>query len=133
MYDQVFPGVEHLLEAEFDRLREGLSTLDEIKLYGSYTLWALLLITAEIVVGGGFTLLDALLNTAIVPFIPKWLLKLKILDVLQEIGRRVDFEHRNALRGILERQANLYVREFSVLLPDKEAFERLHKLRNKLR
>lgn len=133
MYDQAFPGVEHLLEAEFDRLREGLSTLDEIKLYGSYTLWALLLITAEIVVGGGFTLLDALLNTAIVPFIPKWLLKLKILDVLREIGQRVDFEHRNALRGILERQANLYVREFSALLPDKEAFERLHKLRNKLR
>ncbi|MBI4965521.1 MAG: 50S ribosome-binding GTPase [Desulfomonile tiedjei] len=125
LYDQAFPGVEHLLDAEFNRLREGLSSADEIKLYGSYTLWALLLITAEIVVGGGFTLLDALLNTVIVPFIPKWLLKLKVLDVLRDIGRRVDEEHRTALRGILKKQANLYTERFSVLLPDAEALERL--------
>ncbi len=130
LYDQSFPGVEHLLDTEFNRFREGLSTVDEVKLYGSYTLWALLLITAEIVVGGGFTLLDALLNTAIVPFIPKWLLKLKVLDVLREIGRRVDNEHRRALRAILEEQAGLYTAEFSTLVPDGESLERLRELRS---
>lgn len=132
LYDQAFPGVEQLLDAEFNHFREGLSRVDEIKLYGSYTLWALLLITAEIVVGGGFTLLDALLNTVIVPFIPKWLLKLKVLDVLREIGRRVDDEHRRALLGILDKQANLYFDEFTDLLPDKEALERLRGLRSSL-
>jgi hypothetical protein len=132
LYDKAFPGVEHLLDAEFNHFREGLSRVDEIKLYGSYTLWALLLITAEIVVGGGFTLLDALLNTVIVPFIPKWLLKLKVLDVLREMGRRVDDEHRRALQGILDKQAGLYVDEFRDLLPDKEALERLSGLRSNL-
>jgi len=132
LYDQAFPGVEHLLDVEFNRFREGLSRIDEIKLYGSYTVWALLLITAEIVVGGGFTLLDALLNTVIVPFIPKWLLKLKVVDVLREIGRRVDNEHRKALRGILGKQAGLYIAEFSALIPDEEAVERLRGLRQSL-
>jgi len=132
LYDQAFPGVEHLLDVEFNRFREGLSRIDEIKLYGSYTVWALLLITAEIVVGGGFTLLDALLNTVIVPFIPKWLLKLKVVDVLREMGRRVDNEHRKALRGILGRQAGLYIAEFSALIPDEEAVERLRGLRHSL-
>ena len=52
--DAAFPGMEHLLEAEFNRFRDGFSRTDELKLYGSYTVWALFLITAEIVVGGGF-------------------------------------------------------------------------------
>ena len=42
-YDAAFPGMEHLLEAEFNRFRDGLSRTDELKLYGSYTLWALFL------------------------------------------------------------------------------------------
>ncbi len=131
-YEESFPGVEHLLEVEFNHLRDGLSTTDEMKLYGSYTLWALLLITVEIVIGGGFTLLDALLNTVIVPFIPKWLLNLKIVDVLRNIGMKVEHEHRKALRSILEKQADLYVREFSGMLPAEETMQRIGRLRESL-
>lgn len=119
LYDRSFPGVEKLLEAEFERFKEGLSSADEIKLYGSYTLWALFLITVEIAVGGGFTILDALIGTAIVPFIPPWLLRLKILDLLRQIGGRIDAEHRSVLRSILEEQAALYSREFSSLIANK--------------
>ncbi|MGB6067287.1 MAG: GTPase [Desulfomonilaceae bacterium] len=131
-YDAAFPGMEHLLEAEFNRLRDGLSRTDEFKLYGSYTLWAFFLITAEIVVGGGFTLLDAVLNTVIVPFIPKWLLNLKVLDVLREIGERVDREHRNTLRGILQEQAELYTERFSKLVPTEAVLERFRVLEENL-
>jgi len=125
LYGEEFPGVEQLLEEEFMRFRDGLSRLDEIKLYGSYTLWALFLITAEIVVGGGFTLLDALLNAAVVPFIPKWLVNLKVLEVLRDIGRRVDERHRGALRGIVEKQADLYTHEFYSLVPGEESLRKL--------
>lgn len=131
-YDAAFPGMEHLLEAEFNRFRDGLSRTDELKLYGSYTVWALFLITAEIVVGGGFTLLDALLNTVIVPFIPKWLLNLKVLDVLREIGERVDREHRNTLRGILQEQAELYAEQFSRLVPGDTVLQDLRTLEGNL-
>lgn len=131
-YDAAFPGMEHLLEAEFNRFRDGLSRTDELKLYGSYTVWALFLITAEIVVGGGFTLLDALLNTVIVPFIPKWLLNLKVLDVLREIGERVDREHRNTLRGILQEQADLYAEQFSRLVPGDTVLQDLRSLEGNL-
>ena len=131
-YDAAFPGMEELLEAEFNRFRDGLSRTDELKLYGSYTVWALFLITAEIVVGGGFTLLDALLNTVIVPFIPKWLLNLKVLDVLREIGERVDREHRNTLRGILQEQAELYAEQFARLVPGDTALQDLRSLEQNL-
>jgi competence protein ComGC len=84
------------------------------------------------VVGGGFTLLDALLNTVIVPFIPKWLLNLKVLDVLREIGRRVDEKHRRALNAIVEKQAELYVTAFRSLLPSEETMENLLTVRQSL-
>lgn len=125
LYDESFPGVEHVLEAEFERFREGLSRSDEIKLYGSYTVWALFLVTAEIIVGGGFTLLDAVLNTVIMPFIPKWMVNLKVIDLLREIGERLDREHRAVLKGIVERQAALYMEEFSRLLPARDQVENL--------
>lgn len=125
LYDESFPGVEHLLEAEFERFRQGLSRSDEIKLYGSYTVWALLLVTAEIIVGGGFTLLDAVLNTVVMPFIPKWMVNLKVIDLLREIGERLDQEHRAVLKGIVEHQAALYMEEFSRLLPARDQIENL--------
>ncbi len=129
LYEDAFPGVEHLLETEFNRFREGLSRADEMKLYGSYTVWALFLITAEIIVGGGFTLFDAVLNTVIVPFIPKWLLNVKVVDLLREIAERVDREHRHTLHKILENQAGLYTTSFSKMIPDEKQRDQLRSLR----
>jgi GTPase SAR1 family protein len=132
LYRDAFPDVEHLLEEEFEKFKNGLSTLDEIKLYGSYTLWSLFLITAEITIGGGLTLLDIALNTVIVPFIPKWLLKLKIIDILRDIAQRIDDQRREALRNILRGQADVYINIISDLAPDEEALNELVRMRNNL-
>lgn len=129
MYEDAFPGLENLLESEFEKIRDGLSRFDEVKLYGSYTLWALLLITFEIVIGGGLTLLDLLLNSVIVPFIPKWLLDLKILDLLKSIARKVDEEHRNSLKNILYKQAELYTECFSSLMPTEQALREIETIK----
>jgi len=131
-YQNAFPEVEHLLEAEFEKFKDGLSTFDEIKLYGSYTLWSLFLITAEITIGGGLTLLDVALNTVIVPFIPKWLLKLKIIDILRDIAQRIDDQRREALRNILRQQADVYIKIILDLAPSEEAILDLVRLKNDL-
>jgi hypothetical protein len=82
--------------------------------------------------GGGFTLLDALLNTVIMPFIPKWLLNLKVLDVLRGIGERVDQKHRTALKDILFQQGEMYTSGFLALLPSREAVEQISAARSGL-
>jgi energy-coupling factor transporter ATP-binding protein EcfA2 len=131
-YDQAFPGIEHLLELEFDKLRQGLSFTDEVKLYGSYTVWALLLITAEIAVGGGLSFLDVFLDTVIVPLIPKWLLNLKVLDVLRDVAERVDEAHRSTLKNILSEQAELYLHRFNGMLPAPDSVNKLELLTKRL-
>ncbi len=133
LYDEAFPGVEQLLEREFQQLREGLSGTDELKLYGSYTLWALLLITVEITVLGGSALLDALLGTVIMPFIPKLVLNAKVVDLLRDIGLRVEREHRETLRDIVQRQAALYTQRLSRMLPGQEKLQELQETRERLK
>ena len=85
-----------------------------------------------IVIGGGLTLLDLLLNSVIVPFIPKWMLDLKILDILKSIAQRVDAEHKRCLRNILFKQASLYTECLSSLLPDEQTIADLENLRLRL-
>jgi hypothetical protein len=89
-------------------------------------------VTVEIAVGGGFSLLDALLNTVIVPFIPPWLIRLKLIDLLKEIGERVDSKHRDTMRKVLQEQSRLYKKKFRALLPDEEALSRLRGIRESL-
>jgi hypothetical protein len=117
LYAGEFPGIEAMLEEEFRKLQGGLSRADEFKLYGSFTAWALIIITAEIVLGGGFTLLDMILNTAVMPFIPKWITHFKILDVLKEIGERIDEAHRKALHKILGLQMQRYLDQIGAVTP----------------
>ncbi len=132
-YERVFPNIESLLEGEFEKFREGLSTVDELKLYGSYTLWAVFLVTAEVAIGGGMTLLDMVLNTAIAPFIPKWLLRLKIVDILRDIATRVDSCRREAFREILQNQAKVYTDVFLNLGPNEALVKTLFNLRDSLK
>ncbi|MGO9120843.1 MAG: GTPase [Desulfomonilaceae bacterium] len=129
LYHDAFPGVEKLLEAEFKRFKDGLPVSDQVKLYGWSGLWAAFVIAMEIVVGGGFTLLDALLNTAILPSIPTLVLKAKLAGFLRDIGERVDLEQRRTLEKILKKQAEMYMDKFAGLLPPRSKLEDLAGIR----
>jgi hypothetical protein len=100
-----------------------------VKLYGWSGLWAAFVIAMEIVVGGGFTLLDALLNTAILPSIPTLVLKTRIAGLLRDIGERVDREQRKTLETILKKQAEMYMDKFVGLLPPRSRLDDLARIR----
>jgi energy-coupling factor transporter ATP-binding protein EcfA2 len=132
LYHDSFPGVEKLLETEFKRFQDGLPVSDRVKLYGWSGVWAAFVIAMEIVVGGGFTLLDALLNTAILPSIPTLVLKARVASLLRDIGERVDRAHRRTLNAILEKQAQAYIDTFAGLLPSSSKLQDLRELRQSI-
>ncbi len=133
MYAAEFPGIERLLDEEFTRLKKGLAPGDEAKLYGASIVWTTLLVTAEIVVGGGFTLLDAVVDSVIVPFFPKWALELQSGDELRAIGRKIDNAHRAVLKTILLRQAEVYTQEFQRMAPSDDVVKTLSVLEDQIR
>ncbi len=132
LYHDAFPGVEKLLEQEFKRFQDGLPVSDKVKLYGWSGIWAAFVIAMEIVVGGGFTLLDALLNTAILPSIPTLVLKARVASLLRDIGARVDRAHRGTLSAILEKQAQAYIDRFEGLAPPRAKLQDLRELRQSI-
>jgi hypothetical protein len=131
-FDETFPGMKELLEHEFERFQEGLSAGDQARLYTAYSAWALLIITAELVLGGGFTVFDAAFSAVVLPLIPKWLLDVKTVEVLRQIAARVDSEYRRHLREILTDQAELYEERFRRLLPTDEEMGSLKEVRSSL-
>ena len=132
LYYDAFPGVEKLLEVEFKRFQDGLPVSDQVRLYGWSGVWAAFVIAMEIVVGGGFTLLDALLNTAILPSIPTLVLKARIAGLLRDIGERVDRAQRRTLEAILQKQAEMYMAKFAQLLPAPSKLDDLARLRESI-
>jgi hypothetical protein len=124
--------VDSVLKEELEKFEKGLSTKEEITLYGSYTVSAMALLTAEVALGGGFGAVDVVLTGVVAPFIPKLALSAKVIDLLRELGKRVDGVYRDGLRGALLIQARLYEEAFLALSPGKENLDRLRELSDEL-
>ncbi len=132
-FDATLAEVTEMLESEFSRFRSGLSAGEKARLCGSYAVWALLLVTADLAMTGGhLTVLNAVVGSAVVPFIPKWALGLHILDMLKGIGLRIERRHRETLRTIIEGQARQYESAFRALVPVPATMERIRRVRDNL-
>lgn len=121
--EDVISRVDKVLKEELASFEKGLSKKEEITLYGSYTLSAMALLTAEVALGGGLGALDLVLTSVIAPFIPKMALNVKVYNLLKELGEKVDSVYKDGLREMLNEQAKLYkdcFKAFSVG-PDKLA------------
>jgi hypothetical protein len=114
---EVVSRVDRVLKDELTRFEKGLSTKEEITLYGSYTVSALALLVAEVALGGGFGAVDVVLTGVIAPFIPKVALSAKVIDLLRDLGRRVDSVYQAGLKEILEERAQHYKDSFRELIP----------------
>jgi hypothetical protein len=75
---------------------------------------------------------DVVLTGVVAPFIPKLALSAKVIDLLRELGKRVDGVYRDGLRGALLIQARLYEEAFLALSPGKENLDRLRELSDEL-
>lgn len=103
------------IEAEQDRLADWLqerfqaltAQVPKRKVYGIYTtsiLWGVLLIAFESVVGGGLTLIDALVDSALAPFLTAGTVELFVYREVQSIARELAERYRNGLLALLDLQ-----------------------------
>ncbi|MEW6348121.1 MAG: hypothetical protein AB1646_03610 [Thermodesulfobacteriota bacterium] len=140
-FDETLPRVMNLLDAEFDRFRQGLSPGEQLRLYGSQTVlltvWPLLVVTVDLALTGGhLTIVNALLGAApglpFAPFITKWFVSVRVVELLREIGRKIEATHRDTLRSILREQAASYEGAFERLLPPPQVRNDVRDLRERL-
>lgn len=102
---------EHLAAWLQERFRSLSHEVPRSRKYGIYStsiLWGVLLISFETVVGGGLTLIDALVDSALAPFLTKGAVELFVYREVQAIARELAERYRSGLLSILEVQRDRF-------------------------
>lgn len=97
------------LEETFEALAKGISTGKKVGIYSTSVLWGVLILTFEVVVGGGFTMLDAALDSALAPFVTKGAVEAFAYHEIRKIAKELAMRYQAGLLSILRRQEERYV------------------------
>ena len=96
------------LEKTFQRLSKGIPTHKKLGIYSTSVLWGILILSLEVVVGGGFTVLDAVLDSALAPFVTKGAVELFAYGEIQKVARKLAKRYQQGLLSVVDHQKNRY-------------------------
>lgn len=117
--------LELWLENQFTVLSQGIPWTKKWGIYSTSILWGVLIIAFEIVVGGGFSILDAALDSAIAPFLTKGAVELFAYREIQKVARELAKRYQDGLLSVIKEQAKRYEACLDSLLTAKEVVEGL--------
>ena len=122
-------GLAAWLEDMFGKLMKGIPRHKELGIYSTSILWGTAIISFEIVLGGGFGLLEAILDSFIAPLVTKGSSELFAYNELRQIARELDSRNREGLLAILEEQKRRYHDSLLSVTTSEETLELLRRLR----
>ncbi|MBN2033584.1 MAG: GTPase domain-containing protein [Deltaproteobacteria bacterium] len=117
------------LEKRFEDLAASLPRTKRWGIYSTSILWGIMIVSLEVAVGGGFTILDALLGSALAPFVTKGSVELFAFHEIQKVTRELADRYRKGLLSVIHVQKERYERCLQSLLMPAEAKDALQKLR----
>jgi energy-coupling factor transporter ATP-binding protein EcfA2 len=125
---RVLQEQEHLeqwLEKQFETLSQGIPWAKKWGIYTTSILWGILIIAFEIVVGGGFSILDAAMDSAIAPFVTKGAVELFAYHEIQKVARELSRRYQDGLLSVMKEQEKRYEACLDSLLAPEEAVDAL--------
>jgi len=120
------------LESRFERLSQGIPRTKKWGIYSTSLLWGILLVTFETALGGGFTALDAAIDSALAPFVTKGAADLFAYNEIRTIAGELSKRYQAYLLSVLDRQRRLYRETLEDLMPTGESLEELERTRERL-
>jgi len=113
------------LEETFEELAKGIPTGKKVGIYSTSILWGILILTFEVVVGGGFTVLDAALDSALAPFVTKGAVEIFAYHEIRKIAKELANRYQEGLLSVLRRQEERYINCIQSLATTSQAQEAL--------
>jgi len=113
------------LEETFQRMAQGIPRSKELGIYSTSILWGGLVIVLETAIGGGISLLEAVLDTAVAPFVTKGAVDLFAYHELQKIAKELGEHYKEALTATLRLQRARYLECIRSLTTSPQAREEL--------
>jgi hypothetical protein len=122
--------LERWLENQFETLSKGIPWTKKWGIYSTSILWGILIVVLETVVGGGFSILDAALDSAIAPFVTKGVVELFAYHEIQKVARELARRYQDGLLSVMKEQEKRYEACLDSLLTAKEVVEGLREDKN---
>jgi hypothetical protein len=116
------------LEQTFDTLAKGISKEKEWGIYSTSILWGILILSFESVLGGGFTIIDMVLDSALAPFLTKGATELFAYHEIQSVARELAQRYQEGLLSVLRAQHQRYEQCLKSLMTTQETMDSLQTL-----
>lgn len=116
------------LEETFQKLSREIPQGKKWGIYSTSILWGILILSFETVVGGGFTVLDAALDSALAPFVTKGAVELFAYHEIQKIARELAGRYQESILSVLLLQKTRYEASMTGLMTSPETLKTLKTL-----
>jgi hypothetical protein len=113
------------LEETFKTISRGIPKTKEWGIYSTSLLWGVLILSFETVVGGGFTVLDAALDTALAPFVTKGAVEIFAYHEIQKVAKELAKRYQEGLVSVVGKQRDRYRHSLTSLTTPLEEIEAL--------
>ena len=120
------------LEETFAEMARGISRTKEWGIYTTAILWGILIVSFEIVLGGGISILEAALDSILAPFVTKGSAELFASREIKIIARELDQRYRDGLLSILGEQKDRYSNGAIPLSTSPEAIDDIRSFEHEL-
>ncbi|MEJ2724126.1 MAG: hypothetical protein P8175_05665, partial [Deltaproteobacteria bacterium] len=117
------------LTERFESLIREIPASRKWGIYSTSILWGVLILSFEVAVGGGFTVLDAALGSALAPFVTKGTVELFAYQEVRNLVRELAERYREGLVSVLQSQQNRYQGCLHALTTSEETVKELERLK----
>jgi GTPase Era involved in 16S rRNA processing len=121
-------NLDRWLEKRFEKLAHDLPRRKKWGIYSTSILWGVLILSFEVIVGGGFTVLDAALDSVIAPFVTKGTVELFASREIRKVAKELAQRYQQGLLSVIAKQKARYDDCLRGLLPPKGAMDELRRL-----
>jgi GTPase SAR1 family protein len=119
--------LDRWLEDRFQRLAHDLPKSKKWGIYSTSILWGVLILSFEVIVGGGFTVLDAAIDSVIAPFVTKGAVGLFASREIRKIARELAQRYEQGLLSVIVQQKKRYEDCLKALLPSQQILDELRR------
>ncbi len=120
------------LEGKFRELARGIPKHKKWGIYSASIMWGGLILSFEVVLGGGITFIEMALDSFLAPLVTKGTVNLFAFHEIQNIARELDKRYKKGILDILEEQKQRYVSCLEPFLIPDETIKVLQDLKAKL-
>ncbi len=113
------------LETTFRQLSQGISKSKEMGIYSTSILWGGLILSLEAAIGGGISIIEAVLDSAIAPFVTRGAVEVFVYHELQKIARELALRYRSGILSVMSRQRDRYVECLNSTMTPGDALDAL--------